>query len=312
MKTLIDIPDKIIKIFKDNPNAGRRKLISLGVPYNKARMMSYLMKNGNIVNETLSVPNPESGSIKTAIFGDTHFPHHNEKNVEIAINYALKVGVKELIIGGDGVDMNGISYWFNKELKDVPFEDELEAAKEELTKLSSAFGDIKKIYIRGNHESRLLNYVCQNARKIKNIKIGGKALTSVKDLLDLDRIGFDYVDNLELIKAGLKAFHIGKLFVLHGDEPGKIGYNVINPAKLYFERLYASAVIFHLHRTSEWVVNMPLDNTQNGCWTGGCLCDLTPNYAVVNRWHAGFVIVERDSEGYFDVQNKRIVDGRVV
>jgi predicted phosphodiesterase len=312
LKSLVDIPDHVYQIYNANPGSSRRQLIELGLSEHEARIMAYVMKKGSVVNETQSIPNPEEGTVKTLIMADMHYPYHSAENVDIAINHGLKRGVTELVVAGDGCDMEAISYWFSKELRDVPFEDELELAKEELNKLASYFSLCRKIYIRGNHESRLLSYVCQNARKIKNIKIGGKALASVKDLLDLDTMGFEYVDNLELIQNGLKAFHIGKLYILHGDEPPKVTYSAINPAKLYYERLYTSAVVFHLHRSSEWIISKPLDGTFDGCWTGGCLCSMSPNYAVINRWHPGFMIVERDSEGYFEVNNHRIVNGRVV
>jgi hypothetical protein len=42
------------------------------------------------------------------------------------------------------------------------------------------------------------------------------------------------------------------------------------------------------------------------CWSTGCLCDLTPEYARVNRWNWGFATVTVDTAGSFDVDNYRI------
>jgi hypothetical protein len=43
----------------------------------------------------------------------------------------------------------------------------------------------------------------------------------------------------------------------------------------------------------------------------GCLCDLSPDYAIVNRWNHGFAIVDIDEDGSFEVHNHKIIDGRV-
>jgi hypothetical protein len=49
------------------------------------------------------------------------------------------------------------------------------------------------------------------------------------------------------------------------------------------------------------------------CWSIGCLCGLHPEYAPLNKWVHGFAIVHGESEdGYFEVENKRIVEGRIV
>jgi hypothetical protein len=47
------------------------------------------------------------------------------------------------------------------------------------------------------------------------------------------------------------------------------------------------------------------------CWSTGCLCDLTPRYAVINRWNHGAAIVTVHADGEFDVHNFRIAGGKV-
>jgi hypothetical protein len=41
-------------------------------------------------------------------------------------------------------------------------------------------------------------------------------------------------------------------------------------------------------------------------WSTGCLCDLTPQYARVNRWNHGMAFVEVANDGSFNVSNFRI------
>jgi hypothetical protein len=47
------------------------------------------------------------------------------------------------------------------------------------------------------------------------------------------------------------------------------------------------------------------------CFSTGCLCDLRPAYAVLNKWNHGGAIVTVHDGGEFDVENFRIASGKV-
>jgi hypothetical protein len=47
------------------------------------------------------------------------------------------------------------------------------------------------------------------------------------------------------------------------------------------------------------------------CWSTGCLCDLTPEYARINRWNHGAAIVTVFDDGEYEVHNFRIAHGKV-
>jgi len=44
----------------------------------------------------------------------------------------------------------------------------------------------------------------------------------------------------------------------------------------------------------------------------GCLCELHPAYAPINKWSHGGAFVALWKNGDFEVTNKRILHGRVV
>jgi len=46
-------------------------------------------------------------------------------------------------------------------------------------------------------------------------------------------------------------------------------------------------------------------------WSTGCLCELSPPYAPLNKWNWGFSIVDLDGKA-FDVRNKRIYQNKVL
>jgi hypothetical protein len=47
------------------------------------------------------------------------------------------------------------------------------------------------------------------------------------------------------------------------------------------------------------------------CFSTGCLCDMRPAYAVLNKWNHGFAIVHVHADRSFDVSNMRITSGKV-
>ena len=47
-------------------------------------------------------------------------------------------------------------------------------------------------------------------------------------------------------------------------------------------------------------------------WSTGCLCDLTPEYARLNRWNHGAAHVEISNGGDFHVTNFRIREGQLL
>jgi hypothetical protein len=49
------------------------------------------------------------------------------------------------------------------------------------------------------------------------------------------------------------------------------------------------------------------------CFSIGCLCQLTPKYRpfAYTKWNHGFAIVEIDGDGSFEVNNYRIIKGKV-
>jgi hypothetical protein len=67
----------------------------------------------------------------------------------------------------------------------------------------------------------------------------------------------------------------------------------------------------HFHKTSENIEATGLQKKLTNNWSLGCLCDLSPDYAITNRWNHGFATVEiNHSDDYF-VANHKIIDGRV-
>jgi hypothetical protein len=105
---------------------------------------------------------------------------------------------------------------------------------------------------------------------------------------------------------------VGKLPVFHGHELPKGLVNAVNPARGAFLRMIESVIIGHHHRSSSHV-EYNWKHEPINCWSVACLCDLTPEYARINKWNLGHAIIEVESDDNFSVHNfKQLAGNKVV
>ena len=67
-------------------------------------------------------------------------------------------------------------------------------------------------------------------------------------------------------------------------------------------RVQETILCGHWHRTSEHTETTGISRKVSSCWSVGCLCDLSPDYAIVNRWNHGFAIVDIDKDGKIEAE----------
>ena len=140
-------------------------------------------------------------------------------------------------------------------------------------------------------------------------KLHGLEVLQVKYLYELDKMGWGYVNNLDLLMAGIPVFRIGKLPILHGHEVRLKSGQLVNIARWYYLNCQESVMVFHYHKTQEEIFKK-LDMKYDGSWCVGCLC-LTQDYAPFNRWNLGFSLIHWTADDY-SVTNKKIIDGKVL
>lgn len=226
------------------------------------------------------------------ILSDTHVPYHDEVAVVAAIDDLKSRNLAALVLNGDIADFYAISRWM-KDPRQRDFSVELEAVREFVGYLRETFPKIPIVYKAGNHEERWQHYIWQHAPELSREKH-----MSLQQWLHLDKHGVDLVEDGRPIMAG-------KLPVLHGHElPNGISAPV-NPARGAFLRTLSTVLVGHSHRTSGHAES-DMWHAETFCWSTGCLCDLTPAYARINRWNHGFAVVEVHAGGEFDVENLRI------
>jgi predicted phosphodiesterase len=234
---------------------------------------------------------------RIGILSDVHVPYHDERAVRVAVDHLLEVGIDALVLNGDIADFYAISRWI-KDPRQRDFAGELEACRDFIGWIREQFPDIPMVYKAGNHEERFQIFIWQHAPELSKDR-----LTSLQAWLHLDEHDITLIEEKRPIM-------LGKLPVLHGHEKGTGISAPVNQARGAFMRLHHTVLEGHGHRTS---VHCEPDmfHSETTCWSTGCLCDLAPDYARLNKWNHGFAIATVHAGGEFDVANLRIADGKV-
>jgi predicted phosphodiesterase len=231
---------------------------------------------------------------RALVMSDIHSRFHDRSALETAINYGLKRDCDLVIINGDLLDFYQFSKFDKKPNILKYFYSEREWVTDFLELLQKHFG--KVIFKKGNHDIRRELHI---QRKLNDVpEIDG--LTDIRDYVFFDGSTVEVVEDYNIIE-------FGKLNVMHGHEYYgggiHVAYNRLNKAM-------DNVMSGHSHVTQS---NMKKTITGKfyGSWAVGCLCSLSARYNPQNNWNHGFATVERDDDGEFVVDNRRIIDGKV-
>lgn len=236
--------------------------------------------------------------IEVLVLSDAHIPYHSAMALGTSVKYGKKRKPDVILLNGDWVDNYSISrHQKNPAKRD--FKQETTAAKDGLSWIRGQFPKARIVLKAGNHEERWQHWLWNNAPEICDFE-----RMSLAQWIDADKYGVEVVTDQRPILAG-------KLPIMHGHEIGKGISAPVNAARGLFMRTMSTMLIGHGHRTSQHV-EPDWWHIDTSCWSSGCLCDLNPQYAVVNKWNFGFVYVSVDHFREFHVDNLRISsDGKV-
>jgi predicted phosphodiesterase len=241
---------------------------------------------------------------RVGLLFDVHAPYHNEEAYEIALNYLSKLNPKmdELILGGDFMDFHKISFWKDDPYR-MSFEDEIDKGRGMLQNIKKRFPRIPVTYLEGNHEARLWRYVVDKCPDLKR-------WTTVEKILDLNVRQIKYVSNIERMCHGLEPYKLGQLYVLHGHEK-KVSFGAINLAKLLYSKAKCNVIFGHHHRPDKTLVKR-LNGHYETSVAVGTLGQLAEPYQPINEWCHGFAYVDVHDNGFFEIHNKIIIEGKVL
>ena len=230
---------------------------------------------------------------------DIHAPYHATLPLSVAVQYGKDHGCDGVLLNGDIGDWYSVSrYERNPKKRDL--KSEVSIVKEMLLWLRDEFPAPKKIiFKKGNHEERWDHFIWNKAPELWDL-----ANVHLENILDLEKMDIDCVGDQRPIM-------FRDLPIFHGHELGRNGIAApVNQARGMFLRGIHTMLCGHGHRTSQHT-ETDLWHKEITCWSVGCLADLHPEYARVNRFNWGFAIVY-EVEGGWSVDNRRIsLQGKV-
>jgi len=233
---------------------------------------------------------------KNLIFSDTHFPYHDVRAITTMITDAKKREINSIILNGDILDFYALSK-YQKHPGKRSVNDEIWQLVEFITILQDEFPSARIFYKIGNHEERLEKYLMLKAPELLDMEE-----YHLGEILKIRGVQDVTVIQKQIIMAG-------KLPVVHGHEFMGGGSGGVNPARGLFLKSLSSALTSHFHRTSS---NSERDITDKlmSTFSIACLCDLHPEYALLNKWNHGFAYIDLDGDE-FTISNKKIYKEKV-
>jgi predicted phosphodiesterase len=236
------------------------------------------------------------GNNRILLLSDIHVPYHNIPALTKAIEYGKEKKVNAVVLNGDTLDCYALSR-YEKDPRKRGFAAELEACRQLLGILQKELQC--PIYFKlGNHEERYEAYL-----RTKAPELLGTSEFTLDTLLKFGEYGVTLIQDKRIIKAG-------KLNILHGHEFGRSVFSPVNPARGYYMRAKASVICEHNRQTSEHTENN-LEGKIVTTWSTGCLCEMNPMYMPINKWNHGFAFVQISEGGDFEVDNLRIINGKI-
>lgn len=238
-----------------------------------------------------------NGPARIGILSDLHIPYHNKEAVVTALSHIKKIKPTHIILNGDIADFFSVSFW-EKDPKKRDLASEINTVREFLRVLRKTFPRTEIIYKVGNHEERWTRYL-----RVKAPEVLGVNDFELESILRLKDHNIQLVTDMRVIKAG-------GLNIIHGHEFRWGITSPVNPARGFYMRGKESCLGGHLHQSSSHS-EKSMNNSVVTCWSIGCLCDMSPDYAPLNRWGFGFATVELSEDNNFQVFNYSIVKGNV-
>ena len=230
------------------------------------------------------------------VIADLHGTEVDRKAFSIVLAVLADLKPRYCFLDGDIVSFDSIARFSKDPRVALILQDELDQGNEILDALQEASPGTEFIWIEGNHELRLRNYLRNNARELAALKV-----LKVTNLFRLEERGIKYIKQVG--KSGYTRY--GAITIGHFDKYSAVPASV---AKWFLEHRNESVIQAHTHKRCQLDRRFP-DGTEITAVETGCLCKLHPDYVTDPDWAQGFVLItKRTDTDRFHINAIRIID----
>lgn len=231
--------------------------------------------------EPVQVSAPTAELQRVLFVPDAHIPYHDHTAWHVMVAAARIFRPHVLVVLGDLLDFYMVSRHSKDPRRVMRLEDELLAAKDALDALD-ALGAQRKVFIAGNHEHRLEEYLRTRAPELFGV-------VSCPELLGLERRGWEY-------HAYRQHTHVGHMLVTHDLQ--QTGVTAIRHARTHAG---CAVAIGHTHRMGMHYlsdVDRPALPSVGFGWLGSHeLADYRTRWLAEREWIHGFGVAWMQHDG---------------
>jgi predicted phosphodiesterase len=230
------------------------------------------------------------------ILSDVHIPYHDIDALTAIFDHIQGQKIDAVLLNGDILDFYGLSRFTRDPKK--------RSVAEELDMLGFFYRALKEIlqvpiyYKYGNHEERYDHFLWMKAAEIIGVPE-----------FSLENVITNRMPGVKIIKDK-RIVRFGHLSIIHGHEYASGIFQSVNVARGLFLKSKVSSLQGHAHQVSEHT-ETDMNGKITTTWSVGCLCDMHPDYAKLNKWSQGFAIAVKQGDD-FSVKNYRIHKGIIL
>lgn len=233
---------------------------------------------------------------KWLLCSDWHVPYHDETALEACLKFSIDQKCENLYLNGDLIDFYKSSRWC-KDPRARNLQSELDTLHSILDEIKGRFD--RKVYKIGNHEDRFTHRIWTSTPELAVL-----SRFDVDQVLEVRERGYEVLDSKQIAK-------MNGLHVFHGHEVSHGFMAPVNVAKGLWTKTVERSICGHFHQSSIHVETTGFAASPRSSFSLGCLCNLAPEYAPVNKWNHGFAIVELEGRE-FKVSNYVVDRGKVI
>lgn len=259
---------------------------------------------GNGIPEAVTSPPPQPKAptifapkqfSKIAFISDVHLPFESKVAVRVMLDFLADYRPDLVILGGDIYDLYEVSDFDKGPDRITTLQDEFDGGRYFIKAIDEVCSSVD--FLLGNHEDRLQRLISRNPGlfKLRSLDIKHAA-----ELPDHWRV-----------HPSQTHFRLGKLTALHGDIKGV--RSATHPARTMFSKLKRSCIFGHWHRM-DLHLDTNYDGEIRGGFANGHLSDVSrvTSWVTCPDWQEGFSTISLCEDGNFAVQQRLIVNGRLI